>query len=64
MVRLTGLKARLVVKGYTPIFGLDYGDTFSPVEKMTSVRLFLSTAAIESVEFGAIVFVYKEKGYF
>ena len=38
------LKAGLVAKGYTQIYGLDYSDTFSRVAKMTSFRLFLSTA--------------------
>jgi len=41
------LKARLVTKGYTQIFGLHYGDTFSLVAKMTFVRLFVVVTTLQ-----------------
>ncbi|RVW65566.1 Retrovirus-related Pol polyprotein from transposon RE1 [Vitis vinifera] len=42
------LKAQLVAKGYTQVYGSDHGDTFSPIAKITSVRLLLFMAAMRS----------------
>jgi len=43
-------KARLVGKGYTQTEGIYYLNTFSPVAKMTTIRLLLSLSSIYSWE--------------
>jgi hypothetical protein len=38
-------KSRLVSKGYSQFEGIDFGVTFSPVDKLYSIRFMLSIAA-------------------
>jgi len=43
-------KARLVVKGYSQVQGVDFNEVFSPVVKHTSIRVLLSLEAIKDLE--------------
>ena len=49
-------KARLVARGFTQVYGVDYFNTYSPVARLTSFRTILAVAArynwdIESFDF-------------
>src|SRR5579871_4038471 len=43
-------RIRLVAKGFTQTYGVDYNKTFAPVTKLPSLRLLLAIAVIEDLE--------------
>ena len=43
-------KARLVVKGYCQEEGIDYEETFAPVGRLESVRIFFAYTAYKNFE--------------
>ena len=43
-------KSFLVAKGYSQVEGIDFGEIFSPVEKLTSIRFLLSIAVAFDLE--------------
>ena len=43
-------KARLVVKGYKQREGLEYFDTYSPITRITSIRMLIAIGAVYKLE--------------
>jgi hypothetical protein len=43
-------KARLVARGFTQTYGVDYNETFAPVTKFTSIRYILALATLEDMQ--------------
>ena len=47
---LDKLKVRLVARGFSQIYGVDFTDTFTPTIKFDTLRLFLVIIALENLE--------------
>ena len=47
---LNKFKARLVVRGFSQVQGVDFEQTFAPTVKFDSLRLFLAIVAVRNIE--------------
>jgi hypothetical protein len=48
---VTRNKARLVDKGYSQVEGLDFGETYTPVARLESIRILLAYATYHGFKF-------------
>jgi hypothetical protein len=48
--RINRLKSRLVARGFTQVYGVDYLDTFAPVAKLATIRALFGISAVEDLE--------------
>ena len=51
---LDKLKIRLVARGFSQIYGVDFIDTFTPTIKFDTLRLFLVIIALENLCHGPV----------
>lgn len=51
-VKVETPKVRIVAMGCLQVHGVDYTETFAPVVKLTSIRMFLVTVAVMDLETG------------
>ena len=54
--RVIKYKARLTPQGCYQVFGLDFGDTYAPVARMTTVRFVLAVSVLLSLDISGVDF--------